>query len=70
MGDSVQRARQWQGRPPRPRGHPDGTSVFVTGNTEGVICANYATVAYDASPGAEQWVTGPNRGRAGRFGLP
>jgi hypothetical protein len=34
----------------------DGTTVFVTGNTDGVNGADYATVAYDASTGSEQWV--------------
>jgi hypothetical protein len=36
---------------------PDGASVFVTGGSSGPTTSNdFATVAYDASSGAEQWV--------------
>jgi hypothetical protein len=36
---------------------PDGTEVFVTGNSDGVGSGfDYATIAYDASSGARLWV--------------
>lgn len=35
---------------------PDGSSVFVTGQSSGAGY-NYATLAYDASTGAQLWVT-------------
>jgi hypothetical protein len=37
---------------------PDGSEVFVTGRSRGASSFDdYATVAYDAATGAEQWVT-------------
>ena len=46
---------------------PDGTRVFVTGQSIGSTscCADYATVAYNASTGARLWVAryhGPGNG--------
>jgi putative pyrroloquinoline-quinone binding quinoprotein len=45
---------------------PDGGTVFVTGNSWGSGTSNdYATAAYDATTGAEQWVArynGPGNG--------
>ena len=36
---------------------PDGSSVFVTGRSEGATSAfDYATVAYDMDAGAKRWV--------------
>src|SRR5207244_11550859 len=40
---------------------PDGTHVYVTGRSAGVSTGSgpsfeYATIAYDASTGAQQWV--------------
>jgi DNA-binding beta-propeller fold protein YncE len=44
---------------------PDGSKVFVTGNSNGDgEESNYSTVAYDASTGATVWVrayTGPGK---------
>jgi len=34
----------------------DGTKVFVTGRSQGSTVADYATVAYNASTGAQLWV--------------
>jgi outer membrane protein assembly factor BamB len=36
---------------------PDGSSVFVTGDSVGDETADYATVAYDADTGTELWVS-------------
>jgi DNA-binding beta-propeller fold protein YncE len=36
---------------------PDGATVFVTGSTGGDFGGDYATVAYDASTGAQLWAT-------------
>jgi len=36
---------------------PDGTTVFVTGSTNGIYdSADYATIAYDAATGAKRWI--------------
>jgi outer membrane protein assembly factor BamB len=36
---------------------PDGSTVFVTGQSGGGVNDQYATVAYDAATGAELWVS-------------
>jgi WD40 repeat protein len=44
---------------------PDGSTVFVTGLSIGSLASDYATLAYDASSGAELWVKrydGPAKG--------
>ncbi|MGH2556387.1 MAG: S8 family serine peptidase [Actinomycetota bacterium] len=53
---------------------PDGSTVFVTGGSVGVGTGfnDYATVAYEASTGAERWVTrynGPGNGDDGTDAL-
>jgi PQQ-like domain len=35
---------------------PDDSRVFVTGQSQGVEGADYATIGYDASSGAQEWV--------------
>ena len=34
---------------------PDGSMVFVTGESLGTVAVDYATIAYDASTGAQLW---------------
>jgi hypothetical protein len=44
---------------------PDGSAVFITGNSYGSGNEDYATVAYDALTGSERWVgryNGPGNG--------
>jgi hypothetical protein len=44
---------------------PDGSMVFVTGQSAGMLSDEYGTVAYDAATGAELWVSrydGPRNG--------
>jgi PQQ-like domain len=56
-------ARQYQGPQPDNAGNaitvsPDGSRVFVTGHSNGIAspyAQNYATVAYAAATGAQQW---------------
>jgi outer membrane protein assembly factor BamB len=37
---------------------PDGATVFVTGNTNGIDeSADYATIAYDAATGHQRWIS-------------
>jgi hypothetical protein len=44
---------------------PDGSKIFVTGNSQSAIDNDYATIAYDAATGATLWVrryNGPGSG--------
>ena len=36
---------------------PDGSTVFVTGQSDGSVGFEYATIAYDAATGTQQWVS-------------
>ena len=61
--DAATRARVWSTRYTRSGNDsanalgvsPDGSQVFVTGDSYGSTSADYATVAYDAATGARVW---------------
>jgi hypothetical protein len=66
--DAATGARLWASRYTGPRAgddeatslavSPDGSTVYVTGHSHGTgTGADYATIAYDVSTGAERWVT-------------
>ena len=56
MGEAIRRARHGYDRATALGVSPDGSTVYVTGESNGTNGADYATLAYSASTGAKLWL--------------